>query len=192
MPAIRSASPLAHPQGLRPLRSPPARPESASRRPDRCERHQALESLPGAEHRWTSTTANFTSSPNLFQHSNHFDTRVDFNPNEKDQIFLRFSYADDPQYIPGLWRHSGWRLLPAGHPDREIRPGRRWPRPTCSPRTRSTWPARVRPPSHHALRPGGQHHWAFRRNTESRTFRRWLRTAAFPPSPERTVDPGQQ
>ena len=30
-----------------------------------------------------------------------FDTRGDFNPNEKNQIFARFSYADDPQFIPG-------------------------------------------------------------------------------------------
>jgi hypothetical protein len=46
-------------------------------------------------------TNNFGSSPNLFEHSNSFDTREDFNPNEKDQIFFRFSYVDDPQYIPG-------------------------------------------------------------------------------------------
>jgi hypothetical protein len=44
---------------------------------------------------------NFTSSPNLFEHANSFDTREDFNPNEKEQVFFRFSYSDDPQYIPG-------------------------------------------------------------------------------------------
>ena len=49
----------------------------------------------------SGTTNNFGSSPNLFEHSNSFDTREDFNPNEKDQIFFRFSYVDDPQYIPG-------------------------------------------------------------------------------------------
>ncbi len=45
----------------------------------------------------------FTSSPNLFEHANSFDTRLDFNPNDKEQIFFRFSYSDDPQYIPGIF-----------------------------------------------------------------------------------------
>jgi hypothetical protein len=44
---------------------------------------------------------NFASSPKLYEHSNTFDTRFDYNPTEKEQIFFRFSYADDPQYIPG-------------------------------------------------------------------------------------------
>ena len=43
----------------------------------------------------------YQDSPGLFEHSNTFDTREDFNPNEKNQIFGRFSYADDPQFIPG-------------------------------------------------------------------------------------------
>jgi hypothetical protein len=43
----------------------------------------------------------YQDSPGLYEHSNTFDTREDFNPNEKNQIFARFSYADDPQYIPG-------------------------------------------------------------------------------------------
>jgi Carboxypeptidase regulatory-like domain len=43
----------------------------------------------------------FISSPGLYEHSNTFDTREDFNPNDREQIFIRFSYADDPQYIPG-------------------------------------------------------------------------------------------
>jgi hypothetical protein len=46
-------------------------------------------------------SSNFTSSPALYEHRNAFDTRVDFNPTEKEQIFFRFSYVDDPQYIPG-------------------------------------------------------------------------------------------
>ncbi len=46
-------------------------------------------------------TNNFGSSPHLYEHSNSFDTREDFNPNDKEQIFFRFSYVDDPQYIPG-------------------------------------------------------------------------------------------
>ena len=49
----------------------------------------------------SGVTSNFGSSPNLYEHSNSFDTREDFNPSEKDQIFARFSYVDDPQYIPG-------------------------------------------------------------------------------------------
>jgi hypothetical protein len=49
----------------------------------------------------TSTSANFQSSPSLYEHSNAFDTRADFNPSASDQVFFRFSYVDDPQYIPG-------------------------------------------------------------------------------------------
>ena len=45
--------------------------------------------------------SNFESSPNLYEHANNFDTREDFNISQKDQIFFRFSYVDDPQYIPG-------------------------------------------------------------------------------------------
>jgi hypothetical protein len=54
----------------------------------------------------TSTSnlfSNFGSSPNLFEHRNAFDIRGDFNPSEKDQLFYRFSYEDDPQYIPGIF-----------------------------------------------------------------------------------------
>ncbi|HWA95686.1 MAG TPA: TonB-dependent receptor [Terracidiphilus sp.] len=40
-------------------------------------------------------------SPNLFEHRNQFDIRGDVNPNQKDQIFVRFSYSDDPIFIPG-------------------------------------------------------------------------------------------
>jgi len=43
----------------------------------------------------------YQDSPGLYEHSNTFDVRGDFNPNEKNQIFARFSYADDPQFIPG-------------------------------------------------------------------------------------------
>ena len=49
----------------------------------------------------SSVTSNYGSSPNLFEHSNSFDTREDYNATQKDQIFARFSYVDDPQYIPG-------------------------------------------------------------------------------------------
>jgi len=50
-----------------------------------------------------SGLATYTSSPHLFEHKNAFDVRGDYNPSEKDQIFVRFSYADDPQYIPGIF-----------------------------------------------------------------------------------------
>jgi hypothetical protein len=46
-------------------------------------------------------TSNFQASPSLYEHANSFDTREDFNPSQKDQVFFRFSYVDDPQYIPG-------------------------------------------------------------------------------------------
>lgn len=49
----------------------------------------------------SSPNNNFASSPKLYEHENTFDTRFDYNPTEKEQIFFRFSYSDDPQYIPG-------------------------------------------------------------------------------------------
>jgi hypothetical protein len=50
-----------------------------------------------------SFTNNYTNSPHLYEHKNAFDIRVDFNPSAKDQVFGRFSYADDPQFIPGIF-----------------------------------------------------------------------------------------
>jgi len=46
-------------------------------------------------------SSNYVTSPNLFEHRNAFDVRVDVNPTEKEQVFFRFSYVDDPQFIPG-------------------------------------------------------------------------------------------
>lgn len=46
---------------------------------------------------------NFTSSPNLYEHRNAFDVRVDYNISQKDQIFGRFSLVDDPNFIPGIF-----------------------------------------------------------------------------------------
>ena len=43
----------------------------------------------------------YSASPALFEHANTFDTREDFNPNDANQIFGRFSWSDDPQFIPG-------------------------------------------------------------------------------------------
>ena len=46
---------------------------------------------------------NFVDSPRLYEHRNAFDTRLDYNPEDKDQIFGRFSYVDDPQFIPSIF-----------------------------------------------------------------------------------------
>ncbi len=47
--------------------------------------------------------ANFANSPKLFEHRNAFDARMDVNFSDKDQLFFRFSLADDPQFIPGIF-----------------------------------------------------------------------------------------
>jgi hypothetical protein len=49
----------------------------------------------------TGVSSNFASNPNLYEHRNQFDVRGDYDPSEKDQVFLRFSYEDDPNFIPG-------------------------------------------------------------------------------------------
>jgi hypothetical protein len=50
-----------------------------------------------------SLSTNFASVPNATQNRNAFDVRADFNPSEKNQVFFRFSYVDDPQFIPGVF-----------------------------------------------------------------------------------------
>ena len=45
--------------------------------------------------------SNFAASPNLTQFNNQFDVRGDFDFSEKDQVFARVSYWDNPQFIPG-------------------------------------------------------------------------------------------
>jgi hypothetical protein len=50
-----------------------------------------------------SLSTNFASAPKATQNRNAFDVRADFNPSEKNQIFFRFSYVDNPQYIPGVF-----------------------------------------------------------------------------------------
>ncbi len=47
--------------------------------------------------------SNFANSPKLFEHRNSFDTRMDANLNDKNQLFFRFSLVDDPQFIPGIF-----------------------------------------------------------------------------------------
>ena len=50
-----------------------------------------------------SLLSNFANSPKLFEHRNAFDARTDFNFNDKNQLFFRFSFVDDPQFIPGIF-----------------------------------------------------------------------------------------
>ena len=51
-----------------------------------------------------SGLATYQTSPALFEHENQFDTRADFNPNDSNQVFARFSYSDDPIFIPGPFK----------------------------------------------------------------------------------------
>jgi hypothetical protein len=51
----------------------------------------------------SSLFSNFANSPKLQERRKAFDTRVDFDPNDKNQIFGRFSFVDDPQLIPGIF-----------------------------------------------------------------------------------------
>jgi hypothetical protein len=46
----------------------------------------------------------YSASPSLFEHRNAYDMRFDFNPTQSEQVFVRFSYADDPQFIPGIFK----------------------------------------------------------------------------------------
>jgi hypothetical protein len=50
-----------------------------------------------------SLFSNFATSPKLFEHSNSFDARMDFDFSDKNQVFFRFSLKDDPQFIPGIF-----------------------------------------------------------------------------------------
>ena len=46
-------------------------------------------------------TSNNISSPLLTEDRNSFDNRIDINISQKDQGFFRFSYGNDPEFIPG-------------------------------------------------------------------------------------------
>ncbi len=50
-----------------------------------------------------SLLSNYATSPKLYEHRNAFDVRMDANMSDKNQVFFRFSYVDDPQFIPGLF-----------------------------------------------------------------------------------------
>ncbi len=47
--------------------------------------------------------SNFTTSPAIRENRRAFDTRLDLNLSDKNQIFYRFSLVDDPQFIPGIF-----------------------------------------------------------------------------------------
>ena len=49
------------------------------------------------------TSANFTNSPKLKEDRKAFDARMDFNFSDKNQLFYRFSFVDDPQLIPSIF-----------------------------------------------------------------------------------------
>ena len=51
----------------------------------------------------SATAINFASSPSAYERRNAFDTRVDYNPTQKDQAFVRVSFVDDPDLIPGIF-----------------------------------------------------------------------------------------
>jgi hypothetical protein len=51
----------------------------------------------------SSLFSNFANSPKLSENRNAFDSRLDVNFSQKDTVFFRFSYADDPQLIPGIF-----------------------------------------------------------------------------------------
>src|SRR6266705_1545085 len=48
-------------------------------------------------------SSNFANSPKLDEHRNAFDSRMDINFSQKDTLFFRFSFVDDPQLIPGIF-----------------------------------------------------------------------------------------
>src|SRR5882762_6376246 len=48
-------------------------------------------------------SSNYAVSPNLKEDRQSFDTRLDVNFSQKDQMFFRFSLVDDPQFIPAIF-----------------------------------------------------------------------------------------
>jgi len=50
-----------------------------------------------------SLFSNYANSPKLSERRKSFDTRLDLNLSDKNQLFYRFSYVDDPQFIPGIF-----------------------------------------------------------------------------------------
>ncbi len=58
-----------------------------------------LELYPAAQR--AGIVNNQTTNPNLSETRDAFDTRGDYTANDKNQLFGRFSYVNDPQFIPG-------------------------------------------------------------------------------------------
>src|SRR5205823_13035357 len=54
----------------------------------------------------TSLFSNFADSPALREDRNAFDSRLDINFSQKDALFFRFSYVDDPNLIPRSEEHT--------------------------------------------------------------------------------------
>ena len=109
----------ATPQGLSAIPSAPARPAplrilllpaTLTILPARAvgsERHQVVESVSLADQR-RQLSSNFAIRRNSSENRNAFDTRLDVNFSDKNQMFYRFSYVDDPQFIPGIF--GAWRM----------------------------------------------------------------------------------
>jgi len=48
-------------------------------------------------------TKNFTNSPRLLDNRNSFDTRIDYDISQADQIFFRYSYGNEPEFFPSAY-----------------------------------------------------------------------------------------
>jgi Carboxypeptidase regulatory-like domain/TonB dependent receptor len=51
----------------------------------------------------TSLFSNYTNSPVLRESRQSFDTRLDVDFSQRDQVFYRFSLTNDPQFIPSIF-----------------------------------------------------------------------------------------
>jgi len=51
----------------------------------------------------SGVSSNFATTPKFKEDRNAFDTRLDLNFNQNNQVFFRFSFVDDPQFIPGIF-----------------------------------------------------------------------------------------
>ncbi len=51
----------------------------------------------------SGTSGNYSASPALKENRKAWDTKIDLNPNDKNSLFFRFSYVDDPKLIPGFF-----------------------------------------------------------------------------------------
>ena len=76
------------------------RPEPASRQSHRSRTPSTILNLYPAPNSGLRPTA--TARPCLST-ATQFDARGDYNPNDKEQIFGRFSFSDDPIFIPGIF-----------------------------------------------------------------------------------------